>query len=134
MLRQLIVYKTTKNYADCIPIQLNDDGTKVISYPSPEDIFTDGQLAKPIALKKGYWLDRRGITKNTAFVNYTYEAYSKLIEAPSPEILFSKIIDKNPIIELYNCGDKTTTVNELIVSLNQTIKNNELKNCTCIKK
>lgn len=134
MLQQIIVYKTSKDYSDFIPVQLNDDGTKIISYPSPEDIFTDGKLAKPIKLKKGYWLDKRGITKNTVFVNITYDDYSKLTQAPSTDILFSKIIDKNPITELYNCGAKTTTDEILIATINYAIKNNQLKNCTCLKK
>ena len=134
MLQQVVVYKTTKDYSDFIPVQLNDEGTKIISYPAPEDVFTDGKLAKPIALKKGYWLDKRGITKNTVFVNFTYEAYSKLTEAPSTTILFSKILDKNSIVELYNCGAKITTDEALIATLNNAIKTNQLKNCTCLKK
>jgi len=134
MLQQIVVYKTSKDYSDFIPVQLNDEGTKIISYPAPEDIFTDGKLAKPIKLKNGYWLDKRGITKNTAFVNFTYEAYSKLTEAPTTDILYSKIIDKNPITELYNCGAKTTADEVLIATLNDAIKNNQLVKCNCLKK
>jgi hypothetical protein len=130
---QIVVYKTTKNYSTYVPVQLNNEGTKIISYPAPSDIFMNGKLALPTKLKNNYWLDNRGITMHTAFINYTYDEYSKLADAPSLDILFSKIIDKHPILEIYNCGAKTTLIDKMLIdALNDEIKNNGLKKCKCL--
>jgi hypothetical protein len=131
----LIIYKADKKYANYIPVTLNDEGTKIISYPAPSDIFTDGKLAKPTALKNNYWIDNRGISIHTAFIDYTYEAYSQLNDAPTLEMMYSKIIIKNAITQMYNCGSKNRVINEqLIDELNDAIKKNELQLCKCMYK
>jgi hypothetical protein len=96
--------------------------------------MVDGKLSKPIKLKKGYWLDKRGITQNTVFINYTYNAYNKLVEAPSIQALYASIIDKHPIIEMYNCSAIISKTENLVSALNLMIEQNKLTNCTCIKK
>jgi uncharacterized lipoprotein YajG len=129
----LIIYKADKKFANYIPVLLNDEGTKIVSYPAPSDIFIDGKLAKPTALKNNYWIDNRGISAHSAFINYTYEEYSKLADAPTLEIMYSKIIAKNAITQVYNCGSKNRVINQqLIDELNDEIKNNQLKKCKCL--
>ena len=82
-------------------------------------------------MKNGYFLDNRGINNNVAFLNITYKEYYKLQDAPSIDKLFSMILDKAPLIEIYNCGNRNTFKNE-ISDLNKLIENNGLKNCKCL--
>ena len=101
-----IIYKTTKDFSKNIPVTLSVDKTKIVSYPAPGDIYFKGKLAYPTELTKGYLLDNRGISINTAFIKYTYEEYSKLKEVPDLKTLYSLILDKDPIVEMYNCGNR----------------------------
>lgn len=121
--QQTIIYKTIKDYSDFVPVIMNADKTEIISYPAPADLFYDGKLAKPTALKNGYLLDNRGITENIAFLSYTYETYSKLKQAPPSEELLLKIIDKNPLLEMYYCGSRIQYSDE-IQKFNNLIDNN----------
>lgn len=128
-----IVYKTNEAYYDKVSIQLSEDGEKIISYPHPKDVFYKGKLALPTKLKKGYLLDNRGISENTAFLNISFEEYSRLESVPSLQKMKEMIIDKNPIIELYNCGDRVNFKDE-VEELNDLIKKNLLEErCKRIK-
>ena len=128
-----IIYKTKKDYNQFVPVILSEDKSKIVSYPHPKDVFYKGELAYPTELKNGYLLDNRGINSNVAFLNITYEDYSKLEKVPLLNELFSMILDKNPLIEIYNCGNRYTFKNE-IFDLNKLIENNGLKNCKCLTK
>ena len=128
-----IIYKTKKDYNQFVPVILSEDKSKIVSYPHPKDVFYKGELAYPTKLKSGYLLDNRGINSNVAFLNITYEDYSKLEKAPLPDELFLMISDKDPLIEIYNCGNRYTFKNE-ISDLNKLIENNGLKKCKCLTK
>lgn len=104
---QALIYKTKGDYRNFVPVLLSDDKTEIVSYPNPSDLTTNGTLAKPTALKKNYWLDNRGIGKNVAFLKLTYEEYSKLPVAPSLKELLQMIVDKDPLVELCDCGNRT---------------------------
>jgi hypothetical protein len=130
---QTVIYKTKKDYKKFVPITLSDDKSKITSYPHPKDIFYKGELAYPTELKNGYLLDNRGINNNVAFLNITYEDYSKLEKVPLLEELYKMILDKDPLSEIYNCGNRYTFKNE-ISDLNKLIENNGLKECKCLKK
>jgi len=106
----IIVYKTTKDYSKNVAVTLSDDKTRIVSYPAPSDVSA---RSYPTALSKGYWLDNRGISQNTAFLSITYEEYAKLKKAPKLEELYAMIIDKNPIKKMYLCGRGSSTVSEL---------------------
>lgn len=123
---QLIIYKTRKNYNNLIPVLLSDDKTQIISYPHPKDIKIGDELQFPTLLNKEYLIDNRGITRNVAFLKITYDEYSKLENVPSLEYLYSMIVDKNPLIEYYNCGLRSE-YKDKIQLLNQMIDNGELK-------
>jgi len=116
----LIIYNTSADYDNKVPITLNEAGNKVLSFPGPADLFTNGMPAFPVRLKKGYLLDRRGIHPNSAFTSYTYEEYSALDAAPSPSELLDKVIDPKPFSEMYDCGkriefqDSIKKINEII--------------------
>ncbi len=120
---QAVIYKTIKDYANLVPVIMNSEKTKIISYPAPTDVFYKGNLAKPTALKNGYLLDNRGVNENVVFLNYTYEEYSRLSEAPSMEEMLSRIAEKNPLKELINCGLRTQYKDE-IKELNALIDDN----------
>jgi hypothetical protein len=127
-----VLYKTKEEYYDKIPVTLSDDKRTIIAYPHPKDIYYKGELALPIRLEKGYLLDNRGIVKNTAFINMTYEAYAKLASAPKLADLEKLILHKDPIIEMCDCGNRYQFKNE-IDELNYLITTNQLIKCKKIK-
>ncbi|MDR2497626.1 MAG: hypothetical protein LBD21_10930 [Tannerellaceae bacterium] len=114
-----IVYKTTADYADNVPVTMNAARTAIVSYPDPTDL---GQHSKPTPLRNGYLLDNRGINENVAFLRYTYDEYSRLPHPPTLAELQANIIDKNPLAELIRCGyrhqypDIVEAMNRLIQS------------------
>jgi len=121
----VMVYKTSNNYFNKVPIILSADKSKIVSYPHPTDVKKGDKYATPTRLKKGYLLDNRGINLNVAFLKLTYEEYSKLNNTLPIDELKSMIIDDNPLIELYYCGYKSD-FNNLEKQLNKTIKKGEL--------
>ncbi len=105
---QALVYKTKKNYSNLVPILLSDDKTEIVSYPHPNDLKVGSGYPLPTFLTKGYLLDNRGIGKNVAFLKLTYKEYSELKEVPTLKELYNYIIDKDPLTEICDCGNKTT--------------------------
>lgn len=111
--RQLaIVYKTKADFYENIPVIMNDDRTEIISYPSPIDVYYNGELSRPLKLQNGYLLDNRGISKNVVFLNYTYEEYSKMEDTPSLSDMKNNIKEKYPLKELIECGSRSQYHNE----------------------
>lgn len=127
-----VVYKTTKDFSENVPVTLSDDKTKIVSYPGPSDINYKGKLAYPTQLANGYFLDNRGISLNTAFIKYTYEEYSKLKEVPDLKTLYNSIIDKNPMVEIFNCGNRYRFKDE-VQELNSIIRQKKLDDFKRIK-
>jgi hypothetical protein len=119
-----VIYKTKTDLYDYVPVLMNHDKTQIVSYPSPSDIDPNG---KPIKLKNGYLLDNRGINENVVFLDYTYEEYAQLRETPSLSDLISRIKEKYPLEEIYNCGERSRYKDE-IKELNEMIDAN-FPNC-----
>ena len=120
-----VIYKTMKDYSNLVPVIMNENRTKIISYPDPVDLTYEGKLAKPTALKNGYLLDNRGINQNVVFLNYTYEYYNKLSSPPSLAEMMSNIAEKYPLLELYSCGlrsDYTDIVKEMNAKIDEGCK------------
>jgi hypothetical protein len=115
-----IIYKTNGDYYDKVPVTLSADKTEVVSYPGVKDVFYKGGLAYPTRLNDGFLLDNRGIDPTSAFLNITYEAYSKLEKTPAKEELMNMIIDKDPFIEMYSCGNKYK-FKDIVAELNESI-------------
>lgn len=88
MLPKAILYKTSGDYRDNVPVKLNDDGS-LMSYPAPTDI---PENATPVELKSGWLLSPVGVGKGTVFTTYTYDEYRKLAEAPAPEEILKAVI------------------------------------------
>jgi len=101
-----IVYKTVSDFSDNVPVIMNAERTVIVSYPAPSDIYYKGKLALPTPLKNGYWLDNRGINRNVVFLNYTYEAYSKLKGSLPMNVMLKNIKEKYPLKELIYCGSR----------------------------
>lgn len=119
----VVVYKTRQNYNDLVPVELSADKTKIVSYPDPKDIQS---LPKPTPLANGYLLDHRSIGKNVAFLKMTYETYAQLPHAPSLDSLQSWLLDKNPLLEIYDCGQRHADKN-LTTELNALIQSGQLQ-------
>ncbi|MEN8120631.1 MAG: hypothetical protein ABFS35_09805 [Bacteroidota bacterium] len=119
----VLIYKTTNNYIDNVPISLSPDKKEIVSYPHPTDLKNGDYYSIPTKLKGGYLLDNRGVSSNTAFLKLTYKEYAELETAPSLTKLKSLIIDNNPFTRLYHCG-KRSDFNNLEKDLNEIIKKN----------
>ena len=126
-----IIYKTTGDFYDYVPVIMNNDRTEIISYPAPSVIYYAGKLAKPLKLKNGYLFDNRGINQNVAFLSYTYEEYGKLEKTPDLSELTTRIKEKYPLLEMYNCGARKQ-YNDDINNLNKLIDTN-FRDCAKIK-
>ncbi len=125
-----LVYRTNEDYRDNVPVTLSDDGTIIVSFPAPRDVVSVN--ARPIALDKGYLLDRRGIGANTAFLDYTYEEYASLKETPSAEQLMEHIIAGSAVVELYRLPVKAMDAAKSPARCNEFV-NKGFQGCTRMK-
>lgn len=89
MIPKAIIYKTSANVLDNVPVTLDASGKGLLSYPAPTDITPESM---PIPLADGYLLDRRGISANSAFTSYTYGGYARLKQVPTQAELMKAII------------------------------------------
>ncbi len=129
VLPQAIVYRTNSDYINLVPVTLSDDGATILSYPDPSDVKGD---VTPIALDNGYLLDRRGINRNTAYLDYTYEEYAALESAPSVKELMEHIIAKNAITEIYRLPIAASEAIGNPASCNEFVANG-FEGCTQVK-
>jgi hypothetical protein len=127
-----IIYKTQGDYSMYVPVELTDDGTRISSYPDVADIYLDGKLSLPTGLTGGYLLDNRGIGPNVAFLSITYEEYSRMKKTPSSDELFSKLLVKDPLLEMYQCG-KRNEYSDIPKDLDELISSGKLKGCKKLK-
>jgi len=128
----VLIYKTNKDYYQHVPIVLNKDKTRVVSYPDIKDVVKNNTLAYPTRLENGYLLDNRGISENAVFLTMTYEEYSKLEKTPSVEELKEMILDDNPFTELYLCGSRYD-FDDVVPELNAKIVNDQLSSFEKLK-
>lgn len=115
----VIIYKMKEDFHKLVPVMLNEDRSKIIQYPSRGDV-KDLNLM-PLKLKKGFWLDRKGIGAKTALLSYSYEDYASLATEPNLDSLYKMIKVKEPFTLMYNCGNKYSYKN-LEKELNGLIK------------
>lgn len=95
---RVVVYKTTADYSNLVPIAMDESKTQIVSYPDPVDIKPHKH---PTLLQDGYLLDNFGIGRNVVYTDYTYEEYAALEKVPEIETLMEHIIDRNPLTEYY---------------------------------
>lgn len=118
-LPRAIVYKTSVDVFDKVPLVMNAGHTSLVSFPAPSDI-SDSQL--PLRLADGWLLDRRGaIGPNTVFTRYTYAEYAALPSTPSVKELMASIIPGAHVTKAYRLDltleqarNDTAAVNTLI--------------------
>lgn len=122
-----VIYKTRGDYFNLVPVTMNEARTRIVSYPDPSDLRQGDQLMKPQKLRKGFLLDNRGINEHVAFLNITYEEYSKLESPPNIYEMSLMILDKEPLTELYYCGLRSD-YKDLIYEMNVLIDRG-LTNC-----
>ena len=99
-----IVYRMRADYSRNVPVILSADRSSITSYPDIKDVWYNGKLAYPTPLVNGYYLDNRGIGPGVAFLDYTYDEYSKLGSTPPASELMKHILAKDPLEEMYQCG------------------------------
>ena len=102
----IVIYKTANDYTNNVPVIMDVERTRIVRYPAPIDVRRGDAFATPIKLDNGYLLDRYGITSNVVFLDYTFEQYANLLQAPTLDEMMLHIIDKNPLVELWNCGKR----------------------------
>jgi len=127
-----IIYKTRSDYSKNVPLILSEDKSKITSYPDIRDVYSHGVLAYPDQLADGFLLDNRGIGPNVAFLKYTYTDYQKMTRTPSTEELWNQILDKDPLLEMYQCGTRSQYPDP-VKALNQIISGGKLKDCKKLK-
>ena len=124
----VLVYKTKADYNNLVPVILSADKKSIISYPHPNDLKAgNGNYPLPALLSNGYLLDKRGIGPNIAFLNMTYKEFAALENAPSLQEMYDNIIDKDPLTELCNCGNKSAFDEDIEKQLNELIESNKLR-------
>lgn len=122
----IVIYKMKRDYSRNVPVLLSDDKSEIVSYPHPLDLI--GMTSKevmPIRLHGGYYLDRRGINKNVAFLNITYNSYRKLRKPLSIKEIEKLILDRNPLTKILMCTNHTYSEKN-IDKINLMIDNGEI--------
>jgi len=122
----IVIYKMKRDYSRNVPVLLSDDKKEIVSYPHPLDLI--GMTSKevmPIRLHGGYYLDRRGINKNVAFLNITYNSYRKLRKPLSIKEIEKLILDRNPLTQILICSNLTYSENN-IEKINSMIDKGEI--------
>ena len=126
-----IIYKTRSDYSKLVPVALSADKSGITSFPDMRDVFINGSYPYPTKLDDGFFLDNRGINPDVAFLDYSYEAYHNLGKTPGVDELMKHILDKNPLTEMYQCGNRAQ-YKDLPAELNAQIRT-RLKNCKKLK-
>lgn len=122
----MVIYKMKRDYSRNVPILLSDDKKEIVSYPHPMDLM--GMTSKevmPIRLHDGYYLDRRGINKNVAFLNISYNSYRKLRKPLGIKEIEKLILDRNPLTQILICPNLTYSENN-IEKINSMIDKGEI--------
>lgn len=121
----VFIYKTKQDYFDKVPVILSEDKQKIVSFPHMKDLtLPNGEMAVPLLLAEEFLLDRRGINKDVAFLDITYEEYVSYDKVPDTKELFDRIIDSEPLVELWDCGVKYK-YKDLEFELNELISNQD---------
>lgn len=129
----VLVYKTYADYSHLVPVILSADKKSLVSYPDPKDLKRGNTFTLPVKLHKGYLLDRQGINKNVAFLKMSYAEYAALPKAPTAEEIMAMLIDKDPLVMLWDCGLKSRH-DYGAKELNSLIDKNKLgKTCKSVK-
>lgn len=94
-----MIYKIKEDsYKTLVPVMLSADKSEIIAYPSKHDLYKNNEYTYPTALIKGYYLDNRGISAQTAFLKLSYEMYLKMEDGFTVKIYFPKLRIKTRLL------------------------------------
>lgn len=127
-----IIYKTKADYHRNVPVSLSSDQSKITSYPDVSDLRAQGKSAFPEELSDGFLLDNRGIGPDVAFLTITYDVYASQSKTPSADDLFKQLLDNDPLLEMYQCGNRYQ-YHDIVRELNELIDSGKLSDCRKIK-
>lgn len=127
-----IIYKTKADYRNQVPVSLSADRTMITSYPDVADLKAQGKAAYPQALSDGFWLDNRGIGPDVAFLSLTYDDYASRNKTPDAKELFKLLLDKDPLVEMYQCGNRYQ-YRDIVSELNERIDSGDFSDCKKLK-
>jgi hypothetical protein len=113
-------------------VALSDDKKRITSFPGVLDLKRNGQFTYPSQLIDGWLLDNRGIGPDVAFLKITYEEYNSNDQTPQAEDLFGKILDADPLLQMYNCGN-LSNYSDPVRQINDMIRTGKLGNCIKLK-
>lgn len=120
-----VVYRTSGECPELVPVTMTASGKELLSYPAPGDLSS---ACEPIALTGGWWLDRRGISAASRFTTYTYAEYRAMPEAPAPAEILSHIDDGCVITDIRQLPmtvteamADTAAVNRFLSTCNSTV-------------
>ena len=94
-----VVYRTSGDYGNLVPVTLDATGTRIVSYPDPADLR--GTVVSPLPLRDGWLLDRRGVGPRTAFLDISVSDYAALEKAPSADSLLRHVKARSPFTDMY---------------------------------
>ena len=120
----VIIYKTTRDYSQNVPVTMDAARERIMSYPDPADVRGN---CRPQQLDGGFLLDNRGIGETVAFLSYTYDEYAALPAAPSMQELLAHIVDRHPLAQIVDCGSRNSFRGNLVDAVNEYINANGLK-------
>jgi len=129
-----VIYQMKADYSNLVPVGLNTEKTKIISYPAPKDLFNmKGELRFPLPLEKGFYLDEIGVGVNSAFISITIEEYAHMLQTLPSDSLFKLIVDKDPFKKMYNLGNRKQYIdnNDLVKEI---VKSGKFKKYRSLKK
>lgn len=130
MVAPVVIYKTRGNYNNLVPVRLDNSGSRIVSYPAPSDLIRNGKYATPVELADGYLWDRRGVSANSVFTDYTYDVYASMPSAPSVDEILKHVKYRKPFEEMYIVEGMR---NPSVEQLNELI-NNGFKGCKVVIK
>jgi signal recognition particle receptor subunit beta len=107
-----VIYKTRADYDSLVPVIMNAEKTEIVSFPGTRDLRYKGEISFPTVLEDGFLLDNRGINENVVFLDMTYMEYMALDKTPAKAELMERILDRDPITVMYNCGKRALYENE----------------------
>ena len=94
-----VVYRTDRDYSGLVAVTLDATGRRIVSFPDPADLR--GADPRPLPLRDGWLLDRRGVGPRTAFLDISVSDYAALEKAPQADSLLRHVKARSPFTEMY---------------------------------
>lgn len=116
------IYKTRNDYSNNVSVMLSDDKSRITAYPG----ITDAKNQRPVQLANGYYLKRM---VGNAFLSISIDDYINLTKQPTPDELYTLVLDDTPFTEFYECCRLCLFD---IEEINELIQEDKLCNCDSV--